>query len=447
MSGNVFGKAFQVMTFGESHGPYIGVVIDGIRPGLPVDVEEIQRELNRRRPGQSGVVTPRQESDRVEIISGVFQGKTTGTPLCMLIANRDQRSRDYREVAEVFRPGHAGFTFLKKYGVYDYRGGGRSSGRETASRVAAGALAKQFLRQRGVEIIGFTRRIGEVEIEEVDFTQIEKNPVRAPDAAAARRMIKVIEQVRQEGDSLGGVVEVVVKSLPAGLGEPVFHKLPADLAAALMSIGAVKGVEVGSGFAATRMKGSQHNDPFYFDAETNRVRPRTNRAGGVLGGISTGEDLVLRIAVKPPSSIRLPQETTDIHGNPVTLKMDGRHDPCICPRVVPVAEAMVALVLIDHLLLQERLQKQSSLQSLRQAIDTIDVQLVLLLTQRRELIQEIARIKRREKRRVLDASREEEVRQNWQELAESLGFPVETLQRIVEILLEESKTIQKGIVK
>ncbi len=447
MSGNVFGKAFRVFTFGESHGPYVGVVIDGLKPGLPVDLQEIQRELDRRRPGQSDVVTPRQESDRVEVISGVFQGKTTGTPLCMLIRNRNQRSRDYRDVAEIFRPGHAGFTFLKKYGVYDYRGGGRASGRETAARVAAGALAKQYLRDRGIEIIGYTRQVGTVTIQTVDVQEIEKNPVRAPDARAAEQMVEAIRAARDAGDSLGGVVEVVVNHLPAGLGEPVFHKLPADLAAALMSIGAVKAFEIGSGFRAAEMTGSQHNDPFVFDDRSGRIRPKTNRAGGTLGGISTGEALVLRITVKPPSSIRLPQQTVDYQGNPVTLNMGGRHDPCLCPRVVPVAEAMVALVLIDHLLLQERLEQQSTLQNVREAIDTIDVELLLLLTRRRELIQKIAQLKQKENRPVLDTAREGEVRKNWKTLARELGFPLKTLNRILDILLTDSKTLQKRILK
>ncbi len=438
MSGNLFGKAFRVMTFGESHGPYIGLVIDGVQPGLPIDLSYIQQELDRRRPGQSAVVTPRKEQDQAEIISGVFEGKTTGTPICILIRNQDQRSKDYRKIQQILRPGHASFTFLQKYGIFDYRGGGRASGRETAARVAAGAVAKQFLKDRGIEIFAYTCQIGDISIESVDLSEIEKNPVRAPDAKVAEKMVEAILQAREEGDSLGGTIEILVKNPPAGLGEPVFHKLEADLAAALMSIGAVKAFEMGSGFEAARMKGSQHNDPYYYEKESGRFRTRTNNAGGVLGGISNGEDLIMRIAVKPPSSINKTQESVDLDGNPVKFEIGGRHDPCICPRVVPVAEAMVALVLIDHILMQERISRESDLKQLQEKIDTLEVQVMLMLAQRRRLVQKIEQIKEQNQTPVEDVNREKEVKQNWRQLAEKLGFPVALTDKLVEIVQTES---------
>lgn len=419
MSGNLFGNIFRVLTFGESHGPYIGLVIDGLMPGIPLDISAIQAELDRRKPGQSPVTSSRREPDRVQIISGIFEGKTTGTPLCLLIPNRDARPADYRELENILRPGHAGYTFLQKYGIYDYRGGGRASGRETASRVAAGAVAKQLLRQRGIRIIGYTRQVGKVVAKSTDLNVIEKNALRAPDLKAAQKMEATIRQAQQEGDSLGGIVEIVVQNCPAGLGEPVFHKLETDLAAALMSIGAVKAFEIGSGFRAAEMKGSQHNDPFYFDEEQKRVRTRTNNAGGVLGGISNGEDLVMRIAVKPPSSIGKAQQTVDRQGNPVQLKTGGRHDPCICPRIVPVAEAMVALVLIDHILMQERLTDTDDLIELQQKIDTLNTQILLLLSQRKKILRKIKSLPvGREEIRAM----EEAMKAQWEEMSAILGI-------------------------
>ncbi len=384
MSGSSIGTAFRVTTFGESHGPYIGLVIDGVQPGLAIDAAAIQSELDRRRPGQSAITTQRNEPDRAEIISGVFEGKTTGTPLCILIKNQDQRSSDYSMLASILRPGHAAYTYLKKYGVFDYRGGGRASGRETACRVAAGAVAKQLLEQRGVLITGYTRQIGDITAAQTDLSVVESNPVRTPDTAAAERMVAAIEQAREQGDSLGGIVEVIVRGVPAGLGEPVFHKLHADLAGALMSIGAVKAFEIGSGFQVATSTGSENNDTYTVD-DAGGIRTRTNHAGGITGGISNGEDIVLRIAVKPPSSIRKAQQTIDIHGNDVEFSTPGRHDPCICPRVVPVAEAMAALVLIDHLLLQERIIRQTEQECIAEQIETIDTQILLLLAQRQQL--------------------------------------------------------------
>jgi chorismate synthase len=355
VAGNSIGKAFHITTFGESHGKAIGVVIDGIVSGMRIDEAYLQKELDRRRPGQSRVTTSRKEADCVEIISGVFEGKTLGTPVCMLIWNKDQRPEAYDGIKNLFRPGHAGYTYLAKFGISDYRGGGRSSGRETAARVAAGALAKSQLEKLGVMIYAYTKSVGKLHAKKILPATIEKNSMRCPDPAVAKQMERLVLRVKKEGDSIGGVVEIVVKNPPVGLGDPVFDKLEADLAKALMSIGAVKGFEIGNGFGAARLRGSDNNDPIYFDKRSRRVRTRTNNAGGISGGISNGEDIVMRIAVKPASSIKQKQKTVTTEGKSATISVEGRHDPCLCPRVVPVAESMVALVLMDHLMRQKGL--------------------------------------------------------------------------------------------
>ncbi len=342
MSGSTFGKNFSISTFGESHGGAVGVVIDGARPGVPITEAEIQRELDRRKPGQSSVTTPRKEPDTVHILSGVFEGQTTGTPILMVLYNEDQRSHDYNDILNKFRPGHADFTYLKKYGIRDYRGSGRASGRETAARVAAGALAKKILAGRGVSITAFTKRAAGYECKNIDLSVIEQNIMRAADMEAAALMIPVIERLAEEGDSVGGIVECRITGVAPGLGEPVFDKLEADLAKAMMSLGAVRGFEIGSGFAAADMKGSEHNDPM------DKKGFVSNNHGGTIGGISTGEDIIFRIVVKPTSSISKTQHTIDKEGNEVDIKTEGRHDPCICPRIVPVVEAMAAIVLEDH---------------------------------------------------------------------------------------------------
>ncbi len=351
MAGNSYGDIFKVTTFGESHGPAIGVIVDGVPPQIPLSEKDIQFDLDRRRPGQSKITTQRKESDTVEILSGVFEGQTTGTSLAMLIRNEDHRSKDYSNIKDIFRPGHADYTFQKKYGIRDYRGGGRSSGRETACRVAAGAVAKKILDLQNIKIIAYTLSVGSVEAKKIDHSVIEKNIVRAPDLAAAKRMVKKIDEARKNLDSIGGVVEARVHGTPVGLGDPVFGKLNAKLAYGLMSIGTIRGIEFGLGFDATEMLGSKHNDKFYLDGD--RIRTRTNNAGGTLGGISTGEDILLRVAVKPPSSIASAQQTVNASGEDATIEVKGRHDPCICPRVVPVVEAMIALTLVDCLLLQK----------------------------------------------------------------------------------------------
>jgi chorismate synthase len=351
--GSTFGEFLTVATFGESHGAAVGVVVDGVPPGLALSVDDVQRELDRRRPGQSAVTSARRESDRAELLSGVFEGKTTGTPVALVIRNEEQRSSDYERFRGAFRPGHADWTYHAKYGIRDWRGGGRSSGRETAARVAAGAVARKILAARGIAVAGYALEIAGVRVQRVDLAEAERNPVRSPDPDAAPLMERAIEEAKEAGDSVGGVVEVVADGVPAGLGDPVFDKLEALLAHALMSVGAVRGFEIGAGFAASRMRGSAFNDELA--AEGGRVRSRTNHAGGVLGGISTGERLVVRCAIRPPASIARPQRTVNERGDPVEIAIGGRHDPCIVPRAVPVLEAMVALVLADRLLAQQAL--------------------------------------------------------------------------------------------
>ncbi len=341
-----FGRAFRILTFGESHGPAVGVVLDGVKPGLPFDLEAIQLELNRRRPGQSELATSRQEGDRIRVLSGVFEGLTTGHPIALVVFNEGQRSGDYEALKDVFRPGHGDLTFEGKYGIRDLRGGGRSSGRETLARVAAGAWAKQQLGTLGIRIRGFNREIAGIPCASLDWDYVERNPLRSADDQAFPAQRRAVEAAKAQGDSVGGICEVWIEGLPCGLGDPVFAKLDALLTYACMTIGAVKGVEVGAGFASARMKGSAHNDPLGPEGSLK------NDAGGILGGISTGAPVVLRLAVKPTSSIAKPQQTLDREGHPRELSIQGRHDPCIAPRVVPVAEAMCALVVYDAWLSQ-----------------------------------------------------------------------------------------------
>lgn len=344
--GSTFGKLFRVTTWGESHGPALGVVVDGCPAGLELNEEIIQRDLDRRRVGQSEVTSPRQERDRVTILSGVFEGKTTGAPISLITYNADADSSKYEPLRDVFRPGHADYTYWVKYGHRDHRGGGRSSARETWGRVAAGAIARQLLRTvAGVEVYGFVRELAGITIETFDRDEIDRNPVRCPDPVAAQKMVAAILEAKGQKTSVGGIVEVRAVNVPPGLGEPTMDKLDALIGYAMLSIPAVKGVEIGDGFAAARLRGHEHNDPFVL--ENGRVRTLTNHAGGMLGGISTGEEIIVRLAVKPTSSIARPQQTVDIHGNERTIVVEGRHDPSICPRVVPVAEAMLLLVLAD----------------------------------------------------------------------------------------------------
>ncbi len=351
MAGNSFGQLFKITTFGESHGPAIGVVIDGVPPQLPLTEADIQKDLDRRRPGQSKITTQRQEADKAEILSGVFDGKTTGAPLAILIRNEDARLKDYDNVKFVFRPGHADYSYFAKYGIRDYRGGGRSSGRETAARVAAGAIAKKILAKHNIQIIVYTLAVGDIVAQKIDYSVIEQNMVRCADPVAAQKMIAKIDEVRKNGDSLGAILQCVVKGAPAGLGDPCFDKLNACLAHALMSIATVKGVEFGDGFAVSQLTGSVNNDRFVLKGQ--KIGTVTNHAGGIMGGISTGEDINIRMALKPPSSITKPQKTLDENMQEVQVQVKGRHDPCLAPRVVPVAEAMIALTLVDALMIQK----------------------------------------------------------------------------------------------
>lgn len=353
MAGNTFGEVFRVTTWGESHGLALGAVIDGCPPHIELSQEYIQREMERRRPGRSKLTSPRKEPDQVLILSGVFEGQTTGTPISLIIYNKDVDSSKYEPIKDAFRPGHADYTYFKKYGIRDYRGGGRAAARETVARVAAGAVAKKVLENEGIDVFAYTLELGGIRAQVIDFLEINKNELLCPDSKAAKAMKKRIVEVKRQEDSIGGIVEIVAKGCPANLGEPVFDKLDAELAKALMSIGAVKGVEIGSGFAAARMLGSVNND---------QITPqgfRSNNAGGILGGISNGDDIIIRVAVKPIPSIGIEQDTVDVHMRPTTISVKGRHDISAIPRIVPVCEAMVRLVLVDHLLRQRTLGLRS----------------------------------------------------------------------------------------
>lgn len=345
MSGNSFGKLFTVTSFGESHGPALGCIVDGCPPGLELCAGDLQGELDRRKPGQSRFTTQRREADEVEILSGVFEGKTTGTPIGLLIRNTDQKSKDYSNIADTFRPAHADYSYTQKYGFRDYRGGGRSSARETAMRVAAGAIARKFLKERlGLEIIGYLSQLGPITIDSVDLGEIDNNPFFCPDPSKVDAMAEYMTALNKEGNSVGAKITVMARHVPAGLGEPVFDRLDAELAHALMSINAVKGVEIGAGFASVSQKGTEHRD------EISPGGFLSNNAGGILGGISTGQDIIAHIALKPTSSIRIPGRTIDRHGNAMEMITTGRHDPCVGIRATPIAEAMMALVIMDHYL-------------------------------------------------------------------------------------------------
>lgn len=345
MAGNTIGRLFTVTTFGESHGPALGCIVDGCPPGLELSEADMQKELDRRKPGQSRHTTQRREADEVQILSGVFEGRTTGTPIGLLIHNTDQRSKDYGSIMDKFRPGHADYTYQQKYGIRDYRGGGRSSARETAMRVAAGAIAKKYLYVRhGIRIRGFLAQLGPIRAEVLNWDEVERNPFFCPDAAKVPELESYMDALRKEGNSIGARITIVATGVPPGLGEPVFDRLDADLAHALMNINAVKGVEIGAGFASVEQKGTEHRD------EITPAGFLSNNAGGILGGISTGQDIIASIALKPTSSIRIPGRSVNTRGEPVEVVTTGRHDPCVGIRATPIAEAMVAIVLMDHLL-------------------------------------------------------------------------------------------------
>jgi chorismate synthase len=352
MAGNTFGKLFSLTTFGESHGVALGGIIDGCPAGLLIDLDFIQQELDRRKPGQSHIVTQRKEGDKVEFLSGIFEGKTTGTSIGFIVRNENQKSSDYEHNKDVYRPSHADYTYDAKYGIRDHRGGGRSSARETVCRVVAGAIAKLILKKQGVGIIAYTSQVGELKLatgyQHLDLTKVDANIVRCPDPKMAEEMIQKIEQVRKAGDTIGGVISCVITGTPIGLGEPVFDKLHADLGKAMLNINAVKGFEYGSGFEGTKLLGSQHNDTFI--APDNKIGVKTNHSGGIQGGISNGEDIYFRVAFKPVATLIQKQMTVNAKGEEVEMMGKGRHDPCVLPRAVPIVEAMAALVLVDHLL-------------------------------------------------------------------------------------------------
>jgi chorismate synthase len=351
MGGSSFGTLFRLMTFGESHGLALGVVVDGCPAGLQLDEADIQRDLDRRRVGQSRMTSARSEADAVRILSGVFEGRTTGTPIAMLVENTNARSQDYNAIKDVYRPGHADFTWDAKFGFRDYRGGGRSSARETVGRVAAGAVARKLLATVGVQVVGYTLQLAHLRAQVIDESEIERNPMRCPDPEVAAHMEALVEQARRELDSLGGIVEVRARNVPAGLGEPVFDKLDADIGKAMLSLPAVKGVEIGEGFGVATQRGSHNNDPFVQQPDGS-IGLASNNAGGILGGISTGEEIVVRVAAKPPASIPQEQQTVTRSGEPTPIVVKGRHDPTVLPRLVPIAEAMLLLVLADHWLRQ-----------------------------------------------------------------------------------------------
>lgn len=355
MAGNTFGTLFRITTFGESHGPAIGVVIDGCPANFKLDLDFIQQQLDRRKPGQSKITTQRKESDTFEVLSGLFEGKTTGHPLAFLIRNEDARSKDYSHIKDAYRPSHADFTYQQKYGIRDYRGGGRSSARETATRVLAGAVAMQFLNSIGVTVTAYVSQTGAIalnkNIEELDLSTIENTIVRCPDAETASKMIAYISELKAQGDSCGGIISCIANGVPVGLGEPVFNKLHADLGKAMLSINAVHGFEYGSGFASAAMKGSEHNDIFY--NEDKIIKTKTNNSGGIQGGISNGMPISFRVAFKPVATILQNQKSVTTSGNEIDLENTGRHDPCVVPRAVPIVEAMCALVLMDHYLLNK----------------------------------------------------------------------------------------------
>ncbi len=362
MAGNTFGKIFRVTTFGESHGAGIGLIIDGCPAGLEVDYYFIQSELERRKPGQSTIVTQRKEEEIFVIQSGVFDGKTTGTPISIFIPNTDQKSKDYDHIKDIFRPSHADYTYQVKYGVRDHNGGGRSSARETAARVAAGAFAKMILKLKGISVHAYVSQVGSIKMDEnisVDFDNIERNVVRCPDPATAEKMIDMILKLKKEGDTIGGMVTCIIDGCPPGLGDPVFDKLHADLGKAMLSINAVKGFEFGSGFGCIKMKGSEHNDVFVNDQ--GNIKTKTNNSGGIQGGISNGMPINFNVAFKPVATIIPEQETIDKYGQEASAKGRGRHDPCVVPRAVPIVEAMAALVIADHLLMNQTVTLHANL--------------------------------------------------------------------------------------
>jgi chorismate synthase len=440
---NIFGSNFTICTWGESHGKALGVVIDGIKPGIEVDLKSIRHELMRRRPGQSKIVTSRMETDDCQILSGVLDGKSTGMPISIIVWNNDADSSHYDNIKNVFRPGHADFSYYYKYGIRDHRGGGRSSGRETVARVIAGAIAKTILKKKGIKVRGFVKSIGSVDIgnvavEKINFDEVENNPVRCPEKRKANDMIKQIVAAKNEDDSVGGVVCIVITGVNKGLGDPVFDKIDANLGKAMFSIGSVKGVEIGAGFRSALMKGSENNDQIRIDGFMS------NNSGGILGGITTGQDIIISIAVKPTPSIKKTQKTMDKQGKEREIKIEGRHDPCICPRIVPVAESMAAIVIADAVLRQEEISNEKfSKEDIRYGIDRVDNEILTLLARRYNLAKMMGEYKKKYNLSIDDIKREKELLLRKCEIARDYGLDVGFVQKIFITLINESKRIQK----
>ncbi len=433
VSGSTFGKFLKLITFGESHGNCVGMVLDGVKPGLKISKEEIEFELLKRRPSDNFFSSGRRELDEIEILSGIFEGKTTGHPICIIVRNRDAKSGDYENLRRLFRPGHADFTIFKKYGIRDYRGGGRLSGRETVGRVIAGAICKKILKGYGIEIYGGVIQIGDVRADKFQKEFIMKNPLRFSDARKYEKAKRLVEEIKKEGDSIGGVIKLVVEGLPVGIGDPVFDKLDALLCASIMSIGSVKGVEIGAGFKVSKMKGSENNDEFGENGF------KSNNSGGILGGISNGDTIEIKVAIKPTPSIFKEQFFLSEDGKIVRDKIRGRHDVTICPRVLPVAEAMVSIVLADRILYQEKIKSSDEIEKKRMEIDLIDVELLNLISDRLRISKEIFKIKRERGMPLFSKEREEEILKSCKIFSEISEIEEGKILEIYEKILEVSK--------
>ncbi len=437
MKGNHWGKLWGVTAFGESYSPAVGVVIEDIKPGIDFPYEDIQKELNRRKPGGSSFTSSRQESDKLEVLSGVFEGKTTGMPICMLVYNKDLRPEDYEFLRDVFRPGHADLSMYKKFKIYDYRGGGRASGRETIARVAAGTLVNKLVQP--VQILLYPVSLGSIDSQSFDHSFLESNELYWPCPKTYRSVLSYLNKIKESGNSVGGIVQAKIRDIPEGLGDPVFEKLDANLSKAILSIGGVKGIEFGAGFQIGRMKGSEANEP------VNSLSPGNERdkGGGIYGGISTGSPVTFRFSVKPTPSISLPQKTIDKQGKPVVLKMKGRFDYCLVPRIIPVAEAMIKLVLADAISYQNLVTgNPPGLDSLREALDKIDEEILLSLYRRDKIIEQIAVIKKQKKISVKQPAREAEIFGQLKQKCDGLSLDYELVQRIWQMILEHSRSKQ-----
>ncbi len=437
MSGSTFGKFLKLITFGESHGKCVGMVLDGVKPGLDISKEEIENELRKRKPGETFFSSGRKEGDEIEILSGLFNGKTTGHPICIIVKNRDVRSKDYEDLKSLFRPGHADYTIFKKYGIRDYRGGGRLSGRETVGRVIAGSICKKILKKYGIEIYGGVIELGDIKAERFDIDFIYKNPLKFSDPEKYEYAEKLLERVKDEGDSIGGKIKILIEGLPPKIGDPVFDKLDALLCGSIMSIGGIKGVEIGRGFEVSKMRGSENNDQFSKDGFI------TNNSGGILGGISSGDTIEIKASVKPTPSIFLEQNFLSEDGEVVKHKIKGRHDVTICHRVVSVAEAMASIVLADGILYQEKIRESSEIERKRMEIDLIDTEILNLLSERIKISREILRLKKRENLPLFSKEREKEIFESCKIFSRLSGVSESDILEIFQKILEVSKKDEK----